>query len=788
MDCRRFVLPSLFVVHMALVLGLCVLGRAQDGATVTLHALDALVLNQAILIAIWVGLGPEPIIARIFSGVLLLIIQCVLAAIPSLGPIVLQLVRGRSDLTVAFALFPMGLAASGFMAAFALFLVVRRFGWRFTFASNPPPRYSAGGVLFVLIAIIASLFGLFRDRFAWRELGELMPPDFQLQPVLTVMWQGALLGAIHWLVIIVVLWLALSRFTAQWLYARSWSWLLVVLAIVAIACATAHRQLDALDKAPVALSTLDSLALFVGRCFLTYSPTLVSLLIIGAAGWRLWPASDDDAPAESPSRSYPLGIHIAALAAVIVSAAALIWTETLDTAYVRMTASDIESDSQERFTQLSFRNANDLMIARIPKSAPLESLELSYGRVSAEALSRLRKWPSVEAFALDNVEFEPRAGVALAHLPTLSRLTLAGKTIKDEHLREMPTLEQVESLVLHDSGITAAGIAELHKFPSLKVLHLGDTDTNDAGLQQLPKLPQLDALFLSGTEITDSGVQELKRFPSLRWLVLSSTRIGDEALKSIARLPNLERLSILHTRVTPQGLAHLKGMQLEQLDVAHGWGDVGLKHFFAAVEPQEVVDLYFWRETTDAGLAHLDDCTVTLVLSSTNFTDAGMPHLARLQNLKRLYLYGTRITDQGLRELASLTQLRELNLSQTSISDDGLQYISSFTNLQTLSLGDTKITGTGLGGIVALEQLEHLNLSGTTIEDEALIHVAKLPGLTALWLTNTRIGDDGLAHLATAPQLGYLQLAGTKIGDDGLRHLAKIPHLAGLDVSNTKIG
>jgi Leucine-rich repeat (LRR) protein len=773
----------MFLLNLALLLGLCVFGREQSGNEVWLFAICGVALNQAILVAIWTGLGPEPAIVRIPSGILLVSTQAALMAIPFLKPLVevasLEFGPPKSEMLTAS-----GAVAFSFLMAILLFSLVRAINWRLTRGTTRRPRYSAGATLLVLIATIAALIGLFRDRIAWEVIGATWLAEIQTQDILIVLWAGACVGFLHWLLVVFFLWLALSRFTAQRLYARSWRWLLAILAVVAIGCHAVH-QLDAIEKAPeIALSTFDILTLCVGVFFLAYGPTLLSLLILGAAGWRLAPPLDSDEPAESPSHSYPLGIHVAALAAAAAAATALIWTETLDTAYVHMTATSISSDERDRFTELHFSEVSDVTIARIPKSTPLRSLSFDSGRVSADAFARVRNWTDMTRLELDNVQLEPAALRAIADLHSLSDLSL-GDAFGDAHLKELPPLATLESLVLFESQTTGAGLSELPKHPILKLVHLGNTGVDDTDLRQMPAMPQLETLVLFGTKITDAGLPELAKLPSLKYLHLSNTRITDKGLETVARLPNLEQLLISETRVTDEGLARLKGLGLKHLSVS-GMNDARFEHYLAALEPQESLELTFWWNVGDAGLAHIGEQTVTLKLSSPNFTDGAMPHIAKLKKLRWLELSSSQVTSQGLAHLAALQQLRHLDLSHTAIDAEGLAHISKLKKLQTLHLSGTKITGEGLAHISKLAKLQSLHLIGTKLASEGLRHIEKLTELQYLNLWSTSIDDDGMVHLAKLRQLRHLDLSDTSIGDDGLRHLAGLKQLRRLKLFGSK--
>ncbi|MGB0588032.1 MAG: leucine-rich repeat domain-containing protein, partial [Limisphaerales bacterium] len=84
-----------------------------------------------------------------------------------------------------------------------------------------------------------------------------------------------------------------------------------------------------------------------------------------------------------------------------------------------------------------------------------------------------------------------------------------------------------------------------------------------------------------------------------------------------------------------------------------------------------------------------------LKLFRTQITDAGLKEVAKLQNLKYLWL-PDQITDAGLKEVAKLQNLTELNLWDTDISDAGLKEVAKLQNLTELDLNDTQITDVGL--------------------------------------------------------------------------------------------
>ena len=83
-----------------------------------------------------------------------------------------------------------------------------------------------------------------------------------------------------------------------------------------------------------------------------------------------------------------------------------------------------------------------------------------------------------------------------------------------------------------------------------------------------------------------------------------------------------------------------------------------------------------------------------LKLGNTKITDAGLPAIAALTNLNKLYLENTAVTDKGIAQLNTLLQLQYLNITGTAVSTNGLIQLKNLQNLQQLYLFNTKVAAT----------------------------------------------------------------------------------------------
>ena len=90
-----------------------------------------------------------------------------------------------------------------------------------------------------------------------------------------------------------------------------------------------------------------------------------------------------------------------------------------------------------------------------------------------------------------------------------------------------------------------------------------------------------------------------------------------------------------------------------------------------------------------------------LILNGTKkVTDAGLKGVAKLKQLKGLYLEGTEITDATLKEVAKLKQLNFLALNLTEITDAGLKEVAKLKQLRFVNLEDTKVTKAGVEELI----------------------------------------------------------------------------------------
>jgi hypothetical protein len=93
------------------------------------------------------------------------------------------------------------------------------------------------------------------------------------------------------------------------------------------------------------------------------------------------------------------------------------------------------------------------------------------------------------------------------------------------------------------------------------------------------------------------------------------------------------------------------------------------------------------RSSVDA-LPHLAPSLKRLYLSSTDFDDDILQHVAQLENLTFLQTYGNRFTDQGVQQLVALQQLESLYLEEESLTPAAFEFAGRLSRLRRLGVAD----------------------------------------------------------------------------------------------------
>jgi len=157
----------------------------------------------------------------------------------------------------------------------------------------------------------------------------------------------------------------------------------------------------------------------------------------------------------------------------------------------------------------------------------------------------------------------------------------------------------------------------------------------------------------------------------------------------------------------------------------------------------------------EAFFEHLGHITTleSLNVISTKFSDAWMPHIAKLTNLKTL-----RFTNNG------------------SLTDAGMEQLAGLKNLEQFSFVGTKITGRAYARFEGFTRLTRVSHRGSSIDDAGLQQLCEhLPNLESISLAHAKFTDVGAVHLAKLTKLKSLELGTLNATPAALKNLASLP-------------
>jgi Leucine-rich repeat (LRR) protein len=188
-------------------------------------------------------------------------------------------------------------------------------------------------------------------------------------------------------------------------------------------------------------------------------------------------------------------------------------------------------------------------------------------------------------------------------------------------------------------------------------------------------------------------------------------------------------------------------------------------------------------QMTDALLeriAAVDHLTALSLDGSSDLTDDGLQHLARLPRLRYLNLGGCAITDRGLEVLRQLPNLEWLNLGWTRITDEGVRHLEGCDNLTTVNLSGTLCGDGGIRALAGKRQLTDFR-SGNTVSNAGLALLHDIPAFKT-W----QGGEPRLALTSPDARPNFLMLRGT-FTDDGMSQLTGLDGLFALDIDNSQL-
>ena len=286
---------------------------------------------------------------------------------------------------------------------------------------------------------------------------------------------------------------------------------------------------------------------------------------------------------------------------------------------------------------LSFTYVTDKGIRKLQQLAQLEDLTLDTAEFLTDAsMAHLRANRALRRLVVRGVDITDSGMPYIGEMTGLRSLDISYTMLGDVGLEHLPSLTELEHLKLGGNMITGLNLNFLKLLPKLKSLSLRGVQRRNAGACWTPRITDLDLetiSLLSSLEELDLGVGiglGMGGQPAApgggNCRLTGGLQITDLGVAKLAKLKKLRRLNLSGARLTPEGIQLLHGLPLDHLSV---WAIPSLDNAAAAAL---------------AGIPTL----ATLDVSYTKIDDQGLVQLAKLPNLKQLYLTETQVTPEAV--------------------------------------------------------------------------------------------------------------------------------------------
>jgi hypothetical protein len=285
-------------------------------------------------------------------------------------------------------------------------------------------------------------------------------------------------------------------------------------------------------------------------------------------------------------------------------------------------------------------------------------------RFSTGRLTTDRGLPLLRNFPL--LQQPPAPGnLAVGREETGAALLLDGP-FTDEGLASLRGLAGIQDLDLfwHVSEITAAGFAHLVELPNLMALGCDGKLSSDAAMVHIAAMPKLRRLRIQESVATDDGFVALSKSRTIESIWgRECPEFRDRGFLAFANMPSLRGLGIGLGKVSDEALAALPDFPGLRELTPIGLQDAGFLHVGRCRLLERLTCMYC-RDTTDTATEHIADLKIRYYYAGlTKITDRSLGILGTMDSLEQVELYECQgVTDAGLPFLARLPNLKEVSL------------------------------------------------------------------------------------------------------------------------------
>jgi hypothetical protein len=238
-------------------------------------------------------------------------------------------------------------------------------------------------------------------------------------------------------------------------------------------------------------------------------------------------------------------------------------------------------------------------------------------------------------------------------------IILPARKLTSEDDEDLRRLVSAKSLATSSTLFPVKGLEFISKLKNLQSISINEGEIGnlrDNDLRWLAELPQLNALELRSRNFTGAGLSKLTQCAALTSLTLEGKRLTDIDLQPLAHINKLEHLSLHGDNLTPALLEHLKRLtKLRRLEL-HLW------HRGDGNKPEPV--------SGDGQTAEKKWNTARPPSDIIERARRSMHHLAGMPNLEQLSVMGNLMVIEVLGPVTKVGSLEWLKVDGRFVSHD----------------------------------------------------------------------------------------------------------------------
>ena len=392
--------------------------------------------------------------------------------------------------------------------------------------------------------------------------------------------------------------------------------------------------------------------------------------------------------------------------------------------------------------------------------------------------------PTVTDLELEGVGLTGVMPTALGRISELKTLDLMDNELRGPIPSELGNLTSLEKLYLSNNKLSGSIPSALGNLSKLDGLLLGGNELRGTIPSTLGSLGNLEGLILDDNELSGGIPPEFGNLKNLETLILEKNNFSGPIPAELGKLTNLEVLYIADNQLrgcVPDSLAKARDNDLDSLGLPF-CGDVD----DWVKKPDLFGDAALLLEIRDV-LAGSGSLNWSEKVSVMEWEGVRVDSSSNTSRVTEIRLGGKGLTGAIPTRLAKLTDLRLLYLKDNELRGEIPVELGKLTNLKWLSLSDNRLTGSIPKELGHLSNLERLFLRNNKLNGSIPPELGNLKSLEWLYLSHNELHGSIPSVLGGLTKLELLYLSHNKLSGSIPLELERLNRLKSLSLSDNTL-